>query len=233
MAQGDIGRRVRIARETMAPGKLRIADLARALDVSHARVSGWERGKHDPPNALIPEIAKALGVSAKYLVTGAKPERLMVGEPLYPYSYASIEIPYGGYVPAGDWSDPFDTENLVSVEAKFDGPGRFACRIEGDSMYPFLKPEDLAVFQEFRTRRPVIGQVVLARRRQDNFVTVKELVHDGERFRLSPVNKAHEEDDFAEWEAVGFLVGFERKVGERTRTEYAPTGLRVADPPGI
>lgn len=209
---------------------MRIADLARLLEISHGRLSNWERGEHDPPTAIVMEAAKHLRVSTRFLLTGTRDPSTVAetSRPLYPVSFQLVELPYGGYVPAGTWRDPFETEELIELEAKFDAPGRFACRIEGDSMYPLLQPEDVAIFQAYKTRRPPIGHIILARR-EDQSVTVKLLEHDGENFRLKAINPRHDEAVAPKWDAVGFLVGIERKRGSHQRSDYDPDGIRVTD----
>jgi SOS-response transcriptional repressor LexA len=203
--------------------------LAQILKVSQQRLQGWEAGKHDPPPEKINEAARALEVPTAYLTTGKGEPGKETGTPLYPVSFPVVQIAYGGFVPAGDWIDPFETEDLVEVDAKFDAPGRFAARIEGSSMFPLLHPDDLAIFQTYTTRRPQIGHVVLARRSHDNFVTVKQLAHDGQEFMLRALNPAHEDAVAPQWESIGFLIGIIRKRGSYQRSDYNPEGIRVTD----
>ena len=227
MAIGDTGRRIRAAREAFRDVGMKQTQLAEKIGVSQQRLQQWEAGKHDPPSALVRKVADALDVSLQYLLMGQEIKEVSV--PLYPVSYPMTQLPYGGYVPAGDWTDPFDTDDLVEVDAKFDAKGRFACRIEGGSMFPFLHPGDLAIFQVYGSRRPVVGHVVLARRAQDNSVTVKELGLRAGEFVLKALDPSHESPVAPQWESVAFLVGIIRTKGTFTRSDYNPDGLRVAD----
>jgi transcriptional regulator with XRE-family HTH domain len=59
MAVGDVGKRIREAREALRPVQ-NITWLAARLNVSHSRLSSWERGRHDPPADVIAQASKVL-----------------------------------------------------------------------------------------------------------------------------------------------------------------------------
>ena len=226
MATGDIGKRIREARERL-PGKVRIIDLANALGVTHGRVSNWERGENDPDSSLHVKIAKELNVSVDWLLTGHKsPDKNTISGPFFPVSFDPIAIPYGGLVPASNWSDPTDTDDFIEVDPTLAGPGRFCARIEGASMMPMLQPDDLVVFQSYNDRRRRLGHVVLARR-PDGAVTIKEMSYEGSRFILNSINPEFENPTADSWEAAAFLVGIVRTKGTKRLTIYDPEGLTV------
>lgn len=68
MSVGDIGKRVKEARESFGPGRIRLSDLARAVNISTSRLSNYETGRSDPPYDLAIEIAKQLQVSLDWLL---------------------------------------------------------------------------------------------------------------------------------------------------------------------
>jgi len=72
MAVGDIGRRVREARLSLGPGRMRTVDLARAVGISSQRLSNYETGRSDPPYELTVQLANALGVSLDWLLGESK-----------------------------------------------------------------------------------------------------------------------------------------------------------------
>jgi transcriptional regulator with XRE-family HTH domain len=47
---------------------LALRDLAEKVGVSHAAISGWERGRSHPDSEALFALARALGTSADYLV---------------------------------------------------------------------------------------------------------------------------------------------------------------------
>lgn len=230
VAIGDIGRRIRESRETFREVGMKQTELARRLGISQQRLAGWEAGKHDPPSDVIVKAAATLEVSVQYLLSGRRLNpRDDVQGPKYPVSFPMVTMPYGGYVPASDWTDPFDTEDLIEVDPKFDAPGRFVCTLEGDSMYPVLEPGDELVFQAYAHRRAKIGDIILARRSEDGSVTVKMLQHDGTEFMLKAVNPKHNAPTAEKWEGVGYLVGVVRKKGSFVRSDFDPEGIRIAN----
>jgi transcriptional regulator with XRE-family HTH domain len=65
---GEVG--ARIVRLRSAKGWTQ-PDLARRLEVSRERLSKWERGKNDPPLAMVIALCDVLEVSMDELVTGS------------------------------------------------------------------------------------------------------------------------------------------------------------------
>lgn len=60
MAVGDVGRKIREAREAKRP-KMTMSELAQQLGVSHSRLSNWERGQHDPAGEIVAACSRILG----------------------------------------------------------------------------------------------------------------------------------------------------------------------------
>ncbi len=50
------------------------AELGEKLNITDRAVSKWEQGEGDPNLSIIPDIAKALGVSLDYLLLGKEEE---------------------------------------------------------------------------------------------------------------------------------------------------------------
>ncbi|MFC1999722.1 helix-turn-helix domain-containing protein [Chloroflexota bacterium] len=63
----DLGQRIRTSREALSITQQELAD---ALKVSAQHVSAVENGKKIPSLALVSEVARQLGVSIDYLVSG-------------------------------------------------------------------------------------------------------------------------------------------------------------------
>ena len=63
----DLGQRIKTSREALSITQQGLAD---ALKVSAQHVSAVENGKKIPSLALVSEVAKQLGVSIDYLVSG-------------------------------------------------------------------------------------------------------------------------------------------------------------------
>lgn len=139
-------------------------------------------------------------------------------------SEAEATMPYAGRISAGkkvDWTDPYDSEDWEYVPVSMMGKGRFCCRIEGDSMFDLLHPEDLCVFQSHPM--PRLGLIVL-HRSFDKTATIKQVKHDGSGFVLHPLNVAYD-DVPAQGDFLGYLVGIVRKWGTREVTVFDPHGI--------
>lgn len=217
-----LGERLRAIREDRAARqgrKIYQRDVARLLQISEHQYRAYEYGR-----AQLPERhAKTLAAEWErpwqdfYRVAGRR--RSDVGEPTLPIGSLDVPIPYVGRISASSrsaWSNPLDADIEEFVPEEMAARGRFACRIDGDSCYPWLWPDDLCVWQATETER--IGRIII-HRTPDNLVTVKQLKHDGERFILHPGNPSYE-DVPATGRQVGFLIGILRDVGDLRLTIY-------------
>lgn len=195
--------------------------FAESVGYSRSAISMMETDKQAIPDSVIAKARQLVRNLPELPARGeADPN---AGLPLFPVAFSKAEIPLYPAVPAGEWSEPLDTEDLVEVEAKFIGNGRFACRVRGDSMLPMLEPDDLAIFQKHED--PPIGTIIIARN-GDGGATVKQLRHNGADFTLHSLNNRYQDATASQWEAVGFLVGIERNIGGTVITYYNPRGLR-------
>lgn len=147
-----------------------------------------------------------------------------VSAPSVPVSMGDFAMPYAGKISAGqkmNWSDPYESDDYEFVPSVMAAQGRFCCRIDGDSMFDLLHPDDLCVFHPHKS--PRLNLVVLYRH-FDMTGTIKQLKHDGERFILHPTNPAYE-DVHAQGDCLGYLVGIVRKWGSREVMVYDPDGI--------
>ncbi len=106
------------------------------------------------------------------------------------------EIPLISWVQAGNWQDVIDNlptgqgEKWVATTARV-GPHAYALRIVGDSM---TNPNGAPSFPEGITiivdpdREASTGKFVVVRQNSDKECTFKQLVRDGERYYLRPLN---------------------------------------------
>lgn len=203
---------------------MRIADLARRLDVDHGRLSNWERGKHDPPYEYVLKIAETLGVNVDWLlgekVPMADPSR-GTHQPIY---RAGIRhIPVYGSISAGNpghnANDAIEWYEMREWGNEFERWGRL---IDGWSMEPHLLAGDLAIFED---RRWEVGHVVHAYR--DGEDTVKQARKINGHLCLCPTSLDYDKIDGEEWQIRGVCIAYVRKEsdGSTTLREY-PHGMR-------
>lgn len=151
-----------------------------------------------------------------------------VGLPRIAVPRLNIPIPFIGAIGACsevDWTDIFASDDLEFVPPEMGDPkGRYACKVQGDSMYDLLWPEDICVFHASDV--PKLGCVCMYRSNK-NQVTIKLLKHDGEQFILHPINPSYEDTPVPpDGVVLGYLVGIVRTEGLRKTTLYDPSGIR-------
>lgn len=200
VANGDIGNRIRVVCESMQPVPMRQSDLVKKLQpmgISQQRISGWWRGKHDPPPAVIAEIAKLTGTTIEFL-TGQSTQQLDPGARGMRLERGGLRwIPVSGAITAGQPSASQSDPEWLEIKdwgSNFERWGRI---IDGFSMEPDLLAGDVAIFEN---RRAEVGHVVHAFHSGDD--TVKVWRRDGERMVLAPLNT----DDYKPWDAEGWYV---------------------------
>ena len=138
-----------------------------------------------------------------------------------------VPIPYIGLLAASDpvkWGDPYLSDSFEYVPCEFaDKPGRYCGRIDGDSMFDFLHPGDVVVFDPINVPRLTYVQLFVS---DDSLACVKVTQHNGTDFVLRSINPKYPDVVRQAGEYKGVLVGILRKIGSLTITMYDPTGLR-------
>lgn len=189
--------------------KLTQSELAKRVGIDQASISDLERGRSQR-TSYVATIAKACGVSALWLETGAgamlqndevpglgKPTESsnvkMVAQPNMMYRYPVIS-----WVAAGAWSEadePYplgfsDRYELSEYDAK--GPA-FWLEVKGDSMTsPIGQSITEGTFILVDTNIEAhSGKLVIAKLVDSNEATFKKLVDDGGRKYLKPLNPAY------------------------------------------
>jgi transcriptional regulator with XRE-family HTH domain len=204
MSTGDIGRRVRVAREAM-PGNVRIADLARSLGISHGRLSNWERGMHDPGLEELSKIAEVTDVSIDWLVGEPVPMRVFDAQkkakPVYREGIRHIPIygPISAGNPSSSHDEAIEWFAMMDWGTEFKRWGRI---ISGFSMEPDLHPGWFAIFED---RQPESGHIVHAFDSGED--TVKQYRLDQDRNPLLvPTNPEYEIIDAKSWNVKGVCI---------------------------
>lgn len=215
----EVAAAIRAVFNELQPQHGAMTRIASELGVSYDILNNLANGRTKP--AKHPDVITALRKRFK------KPDSWPYSEvstPSIPVSQSEVAMPYAGKISAGvkvDWTDPYESEDFEFVPSSMTGKGRFSCRIDGDSMFDLLHPDDLCVFQSHMT--PRLGLVVLYRH-HDMTATIKQLKHDGTKFLLHPLNPAYEDCE-AEGRCIGYLVGVIRRWGTREITVYDPQGI--------
>jgi SOS-response transcriptional repressor LexA len=188
--------------------------LARRIKETKQNVSNWLAGTSPQDPSVWDRMLEAI------------PQRV-VSDPKIPVAFKQVKMPLAGDVPAGAWGDPLASEEFIELDAKFEHPRRFVCRVVGDSCYPALQQGDLTVWHS--DENPPYGVIVLAQRSAEHECTVKQLEYDNALYRprLMPLNPSYDvPEDQDGWRVVARLVGVIRMVDGLENTWYLPQGIR-------
>ncbi len=202
------------------------ADLASDIGVSRSAVAMWETGTSVPED-MVSEIVKKFPDGPKPPDGPSKEKPFEVSVPGFTASFPKITLRYAGLVPTSDeWGDPLASDIPWEVEAKFDSPFRFVCKVTGESCYPALQQGDVTIWHQDLAPPP--GRIVLAQRKQDHGCTVKELAQSADgKNHLVPVNpNASAPPDGDGWGVIARLVGvvFDDEDGTEVSI-YRPKGI--------
>lgn len=157
MASGDIGRRIKHARETYRGVRLAQNELADKVGIKQSRLSNWETGRSDPDIEHLNLIGEVLGVDSYYLLTGTtrSPESSTQAAREETKNYKAVASSNGkikkiGYIGAGTASGSIQLpdDQVQSVPAEFVSPENSALVVDGWSMVPYIHPGDVLIFRD-------------------------------------------------------------------------------------
>ena len=149
----------------------------------------------------------------------------VISGPSMPVTFPTLPMPYVGYLPAGTWVAPSDTEDFEEVESRYWKKGRYCAKMEGFSCYPALQPGDFTMWEE--NPAPAVGKIVVAQRKGDHAATVKRLDWLNNEYALKAINAAESDAEADGWGVVAMLVlvsWIDQEGGEVT--VYRPDGIR-------
>jgi SOS-response transcriptional repressor LexA len=197
-----IGERIKFAREKRGMTQ---TQLAREVGVSQGTVGNLESGLRERPREIL-GLAKALAVSATWLETGAGEwERKNDGTP----AAGRRRIPLISWAQAdalGETGGPFHPEDVSEWVDTYTSPseGAFGLRVAGEvmtnpSLGQITFPEGTIITVDPNIQASA-GEFVVAKDAVTHKATFKQLVYDGGRWFLKPLNPSYptvEIDDVA------------------------------------
>lgn len=208
-----LGTRIREARQAR---KMSRPELSRRSGVKYPTLAGIENDDQTS-STLLPDIAQALEVRIEWLRFGKGPRDLNEGRSHLdessrlkttqsasePFHVRDDRGPYAGgqairlfplisWVQAGDWTDLAEQRPSAEADewlpcATRCGPRTFVLRVQGRSMEPrFTEGELIFVDPDAEARN---GSFVVVRLDDDQQATFKQLVVEGNRRFLRPLNE--------------------------------------------
>lgn len=199
------------------------ADLARAAEVSGVAAGKWIHGESQPKAGKLKLIARFLGVSDDWLLTGkeASPRFDNNIDLSQKIAFEGRPIPVISWVAAGSFSsietvlkDTEIDEYLPPI--KECGKNGYGLIVTGISMSPKFEPEDrIYVNPDFQVSDLKTNDLVIVSCTGDNEATFKQLVIEGATMYLQPLNPKWDEKVIKLTEGcrlVGKVVGLYRKI---------------------
>lgn len=181
-----IGRRIKACMEAR---QLDQSSVARALGIEPQSVQQWICGQTSPRGYRIKALAALLDVEPWELLGIDRDANPHTPVPP-PSSSASLirRVPRLSWVSAGQFREvpsppPVDEWDMPSEPMS---PQAFSLRVDGDSMEPEF-PNGCIIFVEPQSQ-PLNGDYVVATLDETNQATFKQLVIDGSRRYLKPLN---------------------------------------------
>ena len=206
MQMDSFGKRLKAAREalSLAEGrkkKITQTELANRCgwENGQTRIANYENDTRNPSTRDIIILSKVTGCRAEWLRFGTG--SMMSGE-----SNVSIgpdiatSLPLISWVQAGPWAEAQDLFEVGDYEALIPVPGSrkyskhaYALRVQGDSMSAPDGPSfpDGAIICVEPSQEPRHGSFVIVRMEDSKEATFKQLMFDGDRRFLKPLNSRY------------------------------------------
>lgn len=178
------GERLKMAREKKCVSQQKIADL---FGIDRISVSNWERGKNPPTADKLAKLSEFLDISVDWLL-GTEKDSNVASTTI---RFKTKTVPLISWVQAGQWKEVNDihpvgqSDEYISVTAKV-GPNAIALKVRGDSMEPEFPEGSIIIVDPDREAKN--GSYVVVRLDEEMEATFKQMVVDGSRIYLKPIN---------------------------------------------
>lgn len=157
------------------------ADLAKALKVSQATMSGYETGKYEPDLKTLKAIADYFAVSVDFVLGGNPMLAAIKGIRVPVYAAVAAGIPIEAIEDIVDYEE---------IDAALAATGDFfGLRIKGDSMEPRMREGDVVIVRKQDDADTGDIAIILV---NGNEATVKKIKKEPSGISLIPNNPAHD-----------------------------------------
>lgn len=178
--------------EAMRDAGVSTQQLADAVGVSYQAVKKAQEGRSNAFSAKNNAVAASfLNVRSDWLASGRGPKRNVDHNVEPGPDLAPRPVPLISWVQAGEWCETID--NLAAGDAEewlfitgHSRPRAFALRVRGISMEPKYHDGDIILVDP--DRQAINGSHIVVRLDNENEATFKQLVIEGERKFLQPLN---------------------------------------------
>lgn len=174
--------------------RLKRAEVAKRAGISYDYLTKIENNQRNPNIAILGKICEALGASIEELFV-TKTESRQVAMSLPPKKLFRLgggkPVPLIGWTRAGSWEEASDGELPPGwaedwFYSELGGGKVFALRVEGDSMEPEFQEGDYILVDP--ARDPFVDDFVIAKIKDENSATFKQLKYKRGKMILHPLN---------------------------------------------
>ncbi len=195
MKPSDFGSRLTKAIDASG---LKKVDFCRQIRIAPAQLSPYISEGMVPRHDLLVRMAKVLGVTVDWLLTGRDHRTPVIAEE--PATYGGMRgrlLPVLDWVQAGRMTtvvDPYPYAGVAEdyLAANVKGKRCFALKVRGDSMEPEFREGDLIVVDP--DRQPQAGEFVVVKSDEEGEATFKKYVRLRGEAYLRPVNQQNYPD---------------------------------------
>jgi len=166
------------------------AEFARKMGTEPQNVNQWKTRGGIPRDHFI-KACNVLGVNPAWLSEGTNSITAPVKETPNTYQVHSKPVPLISNVAAGNWKDigddyqPNDEKDWV-LSTVSTGENAFALRIQGDSMEPDIKDNEIVIVDPQRIATH--NSIVIVIQNGNTEATCKQLIVEGGKRYLKPIN---------------------------------------------
>lgn len=206
-----LAQRLKYSRER---ANLSQSELARRVGIKPQAIQFIESGKVYKPRNIL-EIAQQVGVDAVWLSTGEGDMNAHANISRGPKIQG--HVPLISWDKAINWADDFERgyvtieadQTLIPTTAK-TSKSAFALKVRGDAMEPEFAPEDVIVVDP--AREPRHGSFVIARIGNNPEAALREMVVEGGRCFLKPLNQRYHIDELTPQDKICGTVVYKGKA---------------------
>lgn len=200
--------------------RLKQPEIAKLLEVDRGIYKNWEiESRGGPPEKYVDQI-----LQLEFDMVGETLDRLR-GVRKIPMK----KIPIAGKAAAGSGVYNVDNDDeWLSVPADMVIDGSLGFTIQGDSMMPILRENDIAVFFPSSSPSNNPGKIFLVKM-PDSELRCKVIDYRADGWTLVSTNPAYEAESLGGAQVLGFLIGLYRSNEGHFRMESKFAGFRPVD----
>lgn len=205
-------------RQRMSELNIKAKDIVQTTGASKGTVSNWVNEVTEPSGDYLVKLANCLKTSPQWIISGQNLNEIKERTQSYGLNVIrSIElqslVPIISWVQAGSWKESEleylgeETEHIPCHVPH--SRNTFALRVQGESMQSSSGksyPDGMIIIIDGDQRNPEFGKRIIARLKDSNNITFKQLASDGTRAYLKPLNSNYP-PMFEEFEIIGTVIG--------------------------